>query len=55
MAIDKLLPDLGAILRINSYISKQNLLNWFNENDIDYIGMTDMEMYIYYIKNANEE
>lgn len=55
MAIDKLLPDLEALRRVNKSIDRQELIHWFNENDIEYIFMTDIEMYIYYIQNANEE
>jgi hypothetical protein len=55
MAIYKLLPDLEALRRVNREIDRQELIHFFNENDIDYFHMTDMEMYIYMIENKVEE
>jgi hypothetical protein len=52
MAIESLLKDLDSLKKINSEISRQNVIQWFNDNDIDYFHMTDIEMYIHYIKNA---
>ena len=52
MAIENLLGDLEALKRINNEINRQDVILWFNENDIDYFNMTDIEMYIHYIKNA---
>lgn len=52
MAIENLLEDLEALKRINNEINRQDVILWFNENDIDYFNMTDIEMYIHYIKNA---
>ena len=49
-----LLQYIPALKTINNQISHQELINWFNENDIDYFTKTDIEMYIIYIeKNAN--
>ena len=36
-------------------ISKQNLVIWFNERNIDYYFMDDIDMYIYYFENIPEE
>lgn len=55
MAIESLLKDLDSLKKINSEIHKQSVLEWFNEQDINYLRMSDIEMYIYYIENANEE
>ena len=55
MAIENLLKDLDSLKKINSEIHRQSVLEWFNEQDINYLRMTDIEMYIYYIENANEE
>jgi hypothetical protein len=55
MAIERLKNDLDALKRVNSGIHKQSVIEWFNEQDIDYFRMSDLEMYIYYIENANEE
>jgi hypothetical protein len=54
MAIESLLKDLDSLKKINSEISRQNVIQWFNDNDIDYFHMTDIEMYIQYIQKANE-
>ena len=52
MAIESLLGDLEALKRINSEIGRQQVIQWFNDKDIDYLHMTDIDMYIYYIQNA---
>jgi len=54
MAIESLLKDLDSLKKINSEISRQNVIQWFNDNDIDYYHMTDIEMYIQYIQQADE-
>jgi hypothetical protein len=54
MAIESLLKDLDSLKKINSEISRQNVIQWFNDNDVDYFHMTDIEMYIQYIQKANE-
>ena len=36
-------------------IPRQDVLDWFNENDIEYIGLTDIEMYIKYIEAHNSQ
>lgn len=42
---------LPYLKKVNNLISRSELINWFNENDIDYFNKTDIEMYIYYIEN----
>jgi len=42
--------DLEVLKRLNNEIDRQEVIQWFNENDIDYFTMTDLEMYITYIE-----
>ena len=35
---------------LNRDVNKNELILWFNEKDIDYTHMTDLDMYIYYIE-----
>ncbi len=45
---------LESLKKVNNGIHRQEVILWFNENDIDYFNMTDLDMYIYYIeKNAD--
>jgi len=44
---------LDSLKKVSKGIHRQEVILWFNENDIDYFNMTDLDMYIYYIeKNA---
>jgi hypothetical protein len=36
--------------KVNNGIHRTEVVLWFNENDIDYFNMSDLEMYIYYIE-----
>ncbi len=45
---------ISALKKVNSIVGRVALLRWFNENDIDYYHMTDMDMYIYYLEHNNE-
>lgn len=47
--------DLETLKKINKFIKKQEVIDWFNENDIDYYNMDDMEMYIMYIEKNMED
>ena len=49
--IDELKKLLPQLKQANSILNRQEIINWFNDNDIDYFNMTDMEMFIYYIEN----
>jgi hypothetical protein len=49
--IDELKKLLPQLKQANNILNRQEIINWFNENDIDYFNMTDMEMFIYYIEN----
>jgi hypothetical protein len=55
MALESLLKDLDSLKKINNEINRQDVIQWFNDNNIDYFNKTDIEMYIYYIENGNEE
>ena len=41
---------LDSLKKVNNGIYRQEVILWFNENDIDYFNMTDLEMYILYIE-----
>lgn len=45
------LDCLASLKKVNNGIHRQDVILWFNENDIDYFNMSDLEMYIYYIEN----
>lgn len=42
--------DLNTLKKINYSLPRKDVIDWFNENDIDYMRMTDVEMYIQYIE-----
>jgi hypothetical protein len=44
------LDCLSCLKKVNNGIHRQEVILWFNENDIDYFNMTDLDMYIYYIE-----
>ena len=44
------LDCLSSLKKVNNGIHRQEVILWFNENDIDYFNMTDLDMYIYYIE-----
>ena len=44
------LDCLASLKKVNNGINRQEVILWFNENDIDYFNMTDLEMYILYIE-----
>lgn len=41
---------LPALKEINNQIDFSEVVNWFNQNNIDYFGMNDLEMIIQYIE-----
>lgn len=47
--------DLETLKKISSLIDKQEVIDWFNENDVDYYNMTDIEMYISYIERNMDD
>jgi len=36
---------------VNNFIIFNDVIRWFNDNDIEYYHMNDLEMYLYYIEN----
>jgi hypothetical protein len=42
--------DLNSLKRINDLINRNEVIQFFNDNDIEYNNMTDIEMYIKYIE-----
>lgn len=47
--------DLETLKKISSLINKQEVIDWFNENDVEYMGMSDIEMYIMYIERNMDD
>jgi hypothetical protein len=47
--------DLQVLKKINNLVQKQEVIDWFNENDVDYHTMTDLEMYVMYIEKNMED
>jgi ribosome assembly protein YihI (activator of Der GTPase) len=48
--------DLECLKKINNLINRQEVIQWFNDNDVDYYNMSDIEMYIMYIeKNMDDD
>jgi len=45
------LDCLDSLKKVNRGIFREEILLWFNDNDIEYFYMTDLELYIYYIEN----
>jgi hypothetical protein len=42
--------DLVCLKKINNQINRQEVIQWFNDNDLEYYNMTDIQMYIKYIE-----
>lgn len=49
------LGDLECLRKINNAILKQDVINWLNENDIDYYNLNDLEIYMIYIESHLED
>ena len=49
--LSELKDCLPYLKKVNNFIIKQNVINWFNQKDIDYYNMGDLDMYIYYIEH----
>jgi hypothetical protein len=47
--------DLEVLKKINSLVNRQEVIQWFNDNDLDYYNITDIEMYMIYIERNMEE
>lgn len=46
--------DIECLKNINRKINWKDVLAWFNENNIEYLGMTDLEMYIKYLEEQSK-
>ena len=46
--------EVECLKNINQKINWKDVLAWFSENDIDYFGMNDLEMYIKYLENKSK-
>ena len=46
--------EVECLKNINRTTNWKDVLAWFNENDVDYFGMNDLEMYIKYLENKSE-
>ena len=42
---------LESLKKVRNRINIQEVTLWFNENDIDYFTLTDLDMYIRYIES----
>ena len=49
------LPSLKKIQQsgLGRVGNNSTIINWFNKNNIDYYGMSDLDMIIYYIEKNN--
>ena len=47
--------DLATLKKINFSLPREEVLDWFNQNDVEYVGMSDIEMYIKYIEMHNSK
>jgi hypothetical protein len=52
---DVTFDDLQSLKKIKNRVQREEVINWFNENDIEYFYMNDMEMYIMYIEKNMED
>jgi hypothetical protein len=43
---------LESLKIVRSGIQFQNIVEWLNDNNIDYSNWSDLDMYIYYIENC---
>lgn len=46
--------EVECLKNINQKINWKDVLAWFSENDVDYFGMNDLEMYIKYLENKSK-
>ncbi len=52
---DVTFDDLQSLKKIKNRVQREEVINWFNENDVDYYTMDDLEMYIMYIEKNMED
>ena len=44
---------INAFKTVRSLVSKSDLIQWFNDNDIEYYHLNDIDMYIKYMESNN--
>jgi hypothetical protein len=54
MLTNNMKSSIECLKSIKKDISWQEVLHWFNENNIDYFGMNDLEMYIKYLEERSD-
>jgi hypothetical protein len=54
MLTNNMKSSIECLKSIKKDISWQEVLQWFNENNIDYFGMNDLEMYIKYLEERSD-
>ena len=54
MLTNNMKSSIECLKSIKKDISWQEVLQWFNENNIDYFGMNDLEMYIKYLEEISD-
>lgn len=47
--------DIESLKKINRTISINEIISWYNENDIEYIDMSDLDMYIGYLERDMDD
>lgn len=52
--MEELKDCLEALKLVNNRVTKQDVIQYLNDNDVDYYDWNDLEMYIYYIENCKE-
>jgi len=52
---DQVKACLPHLKRVNNEISWEEVLGWFNENDIEYAHLRDLDMYIIYIEENSKD
>jgi hypothetical protein len=43
------------LIKVNNALNMSNVIYWLNEKNVDYENMNDLEMYIYYLENFEDE
>ncbi len=46
---------INSLKEAQSIISKQELIQVLNDNDVEYYHWSDIQMYIYYLENLHKE
>jgi len=54
MLTNNMQSSIECLKSIKKEVGWQEVLQWFNENNIDYFGMNDLEMYIKYLEERSD-